>query len=71
AMLPSRCRYLAHQVQGNRYNIGVKYGLLVAQLAIGLSGQDRDQILTEMVELLAIRGPSVRPSDAPDSDTRS
>ncbi|QDV61596.1 sugar phosphate nucleotidyltransferase [Crateriforma conspicua] len=53
ATLPTRSRYLAYRVQGNRYNIGVKYGMLVAQLAFGLSGTDRDQILTEMVELLA------------------
>ncbi len=46
-------RYLAAQLEGERYNIGEKYGLLVAQLAIALSGEDRDRILTELVELLA------------------
>jgi UTP--glucose-1-phosphate uridylyltransferase len=46
-------RYLAAQLDGERYNIGEKYGLLVAQLAIALSGEDRDRILTELVELLA------------------
>ncbi|MGV3483093.1 MAG: sugar phosphate nucleotidyltransferase [Planctomycetaceae bacterium] len=55
ALMPSRERYLAYQLQGNRYNIGVKYGLLIAQLAIGLSGRDRDQILTEMLDLVANR----------------
>ena len=35
--------------------LGVKYGLLKAQLAIGLSGQDRDMILTEIIDLLAHR----------------
>lgn len=53
--LPSRSRYLAYRTNGRRYNIGVKYGLLVAQLALGLSGTDRDLILTEMVELLALK----------------
>ncbi len=48
-------RYLAAQLDGERYNIGEKYGLLVAQLAIALSGGDRDRILTELVELLAKR----------------
>lgn len=48
-------RYLAAQLDGERYNIGEKYGLLVAQLAIALSGDDRDRILTELVELLAKR----------------
>jgi UTP--glucose-1-phosphate uridylyltransferase len=55
AILQSRQRYLAYEVQGTRYNLGVKYGLLIAQLAIGLSGRDRDYILTEMVDLLANR----------------
>ncbi len=51
--LASRQRYLAYELKGSRYNIGAKYGLLVAQLALSLSGRDRDQILTELVELLA------------------
>jgi UTP--glucose-1-phosphate uridylyltransferase len=46
-------RYLAFEVQGKRYNIGVQYGVLVAQMAIALSGKDRERVLTEMVELLA------------------
>jgi UTP--glucose-1-phosphate uridylyltransferase len=46
-------RYLASELNGVRYNIGEKYGLLIAQLAIALSGDDRDRVLTELVELLA------------------
>ena len=53
--LHSRQKYLAYEVQGTRYNLGVQYGLLIAQLAIGLSGRHRDLILTEMVDLLANR----------------
>jgi len=49
----SRERYLAYEIQGTRYNMGVKYGLLNTQLALSLSGVDRDRVLTEMVELLA------------------
>ncbi len=48
-------RYLAAVLDGERYNIGEKYGLLLAQLAIALSGDDRDGILTELVELVARR----------------
>lgn len=55
-LLRTRHRYSAFEVQGTRYNLGVRYGLLIAQLAIGLSGQDRDHILTEMVDLLAKSG---------------
>lgn len=51
--LAQRQRYLAYELKGTRYNIGAKYGLLIAQLALSLSGRDRDQILTELVELLA------------------
>ncbi len=46
-------RYLACELKGERYDIGAKYGLLMAQLAIALSGEDRDHILTELVELVA------------------
>ncbi|MCA9056996.1 MAG: hypothetical protein KDA85_00795 [Planctomycetaceae bacterium] len=46
-------RYLALEIDGTRYNISYKYGLLLAQLAISLSGRDRDLILTELVKLLA------------------
>ena len=53
--LAGKERYLALEVRGQRYNIGVKYGLLMAQLALGFEGQDRDEILTLLVELLATR----------------
>lgn len=46
-------RYLAAQLHGERFNIGEKYGLLLAQLAIALAGEDRDTVLTELVELVA------------------
>jgi UTP--glucose-1-phosphate uridylyltransferase len=48
-------RYLALATQGWRYDVGVKYGLLIAQLALALSGQDRDQVLAQLLELLALR----------------
>jgi UTP--glucose-1-phosphate uridylyltransferase len=55
SLLPSRSKYLAYELKGTRYNLGIKYGLLKAQLAIGVSGCDRDLILAELVELLAGR----------------
>jgi len=48
-------RYLALEVDGSRYNISYKYGLLLAQLAFSLSGDDRDLILTELINLLAAK----------------
>ncbi len=46
-------RYLAFEVDGSRFNIGYKYGLMMAQLAISMGGVDRDLILTELVTLMA------------------
>lgn len=54
--LAKRERYLAHEIRGRRYDIGAKYGLLTAQLALGLEGTDRDEVLTGLVDLLATRG---------------
>ena len=56
AKLSGHERYLAYEVQGRRYDIGLKYGLLTAQLALALEGKDRDEVLSGLVELLALRG---------------
>lgn len=53
--LAERERYLAYELDGARFNIGVKYGLLRAQLELALSGDDRELILSELVEMLANR----------------
>jgi UTP--glucose-1-phosphate uridylyltransferase len=53
AELARRERYLALEVAGQRYNIGEKYGLLTAQLALALDGVDREKILAQIVDLLA------------------
>jgi UTP--glucose-1-phosphate uridylyltransferase len=55
AKLAARERYLAMEVSGQRHNIGVKYGLLIGQLALALDGHDREQIMTDLLELLAGR----------------
>jgi UTP--glucose-1-phosphate uridylyltransferase len=55
ARLAAKEKYLALQVQGRRYDMGGKYGLLFAQLALALDGQERDEVLAQMVELLAAR----------------
>jgi UTP--glucose-1-phosphate uridylyltransferase len=55
AALAERERYLALEIDGARQNLGVKYGLLMAQLAIALSGDDRDQVLTELLQLVGER----------------
>jgi UTP--glucose-1-phosphate uridylyltransferase len=55
AKLARKERYLAAELTGRRYDIGAHYGLLTAQLALALSGKDRDEVLTGLVELLAQR----------------
>jgi UTP--glucose-1-phosphate uridylyltransferase len=53
--LARREQYLAMEDAGRRYDLGAPYGLLIAQLALALSGRNRGEVLTQMVELLADR----------------
>jgi UTP--glucose-1-phosphate uridylyltransferase len=55
ALLADKQRYLAVQVEGLRYDMGGKYGLLFAQLAMALDGSERAEILEQIVELLVTR----------------
>lgn len=56
SQLAQREQYLALIQNGRRFDVGVKYGLFTAQLALALSGQDRDEVLTELIHVLALRG---------------
>jgi len=53
AKLATRERYLAMELNGTRYNMGVKYGMLITQLALALNGGEREEVLTMLAELLA------------------
>jgi len=64
AKLVGRERYLACELHGRRYDIGVKYGLLTAQLALALNGNDRDEVLSGLVELLARKESGTRNTNA-------
>jgi len=55
ARLAKHERYLAAELSGRRYDIGVKYGLLTAQLALALDGANRDEVLNLLMELLVRR----------------
>lgn len=48
--LAKRNKYLALQKNDFRYDIGQDYGLLKAQLALSLSGKDRDYLLSELLQ---------------------
>ncbi|MCW5556326.1 MAG: UTP--glucose-1-phosphate uridylyltransferase [Verrucomicrobiae bacterium] len=54
-LLARKERYLAFEARGRRYDIGARYGLLTAQLALALDGADREEVLASLVELLAQR----------------
>ncbi len=43
-------KYLALQTNGRRFNIGVKYGSLEAQIALAMAGRDRDEVLMRLME---------------------
>ena len=55
AVLAHRERYLAMESHGLRYDVGVKYGILLAQLALALNGLDSELVLSRVLELLARR----------------
>jgi UTP--glucose-1-phosphate uridylyltransferase len=44
--LARRERYLALETRGSRFNLGVKFGMVEAQIALALAGADRDRILS-------------------------
>jgi len=55
AELAGKERYLALERPWYRYDVGVQYGLLTAQLALALTGKDRERVLALLLELLAQR----------------
>ncbi|HEX3941383.1 MAG TPA: hypothetical protein VHX11_07875, partial [Acidobacteriaceae bacterium] len=55
ALLAQQEQYLAMVQRGQRFDVGVKYGLFTAQLALALSGQDREKVLSELLQVLVSR----------------
>lgn len=51
--LDGKERHLAVELQGRRYDLDERYGLLTAQLALALDGEQRAEILAQIVSLLA------------------
>ncbi len=45
-------KYLALETCGHRFNIGVPYGYVEAQIALALAGKDREKMLSILVEIL-------------------
>lgn len=55
--LARREQYLALVEPAARFDVGVKYGLFHAQLALALAGDDRDQVMSRMLETVLAREP--------------
>ncbi len=55
AQLAARERYLAQEATGTRYDIGAKYGLLHTQLALALSGCERELVTNQLLQMLITR----------------
>lgn len=47
-----REKYLALEVKGARYDISNKWGMLKAQIALGLKGREKDAVLGAITEIL-------------------
>jgi UTP--glucose-1-phosphate uridylyltransferase len=67
AELARREKYLALELAGRRYNLGVRYGLFAAQLALAMEGREREEVLAQIVELLAQREIASEPEARPGS----
>jgi len=63
-------QYLALEDDGRRYDLGARYGLLHAQLALALRGQDRAEVLSQVLELLADRELSAASAGSQKGDSR-
>lgn len=53
--LAAKEQYLALEKTDFRFNMGTRYGLMKAQLAIALSGEDRDRVMSELLEFFVMK----------------
>ncbi len=51
--LADQQKYLALEIEGRRYDLSATHGLLQAELALGLAGQQREELMTTLLRLLA------------------
>ena len=51
--LAQKEQYLALEKNDLRFDIGARYGLLKAQLALAISGTDRDYVMTDLLDFFA------------------
>jgi UTP--glucose-1-phosphate uridylyltransferase len=49
-LLAAKEQYLALETRGARFNLGVRFGVVEAQIALALAGADRERMLTLLLE---------------------
>jgi UTP--glucose-1-phosphate uridylyltransferase len=64
AELAAREQYLALEQSGRRFDLGAKYGMLAAQVALALAGRDRDEVLAALLDLVAVSTADARGRDS-------
>jgi UTP--glucose-1-phosphate uridylyltransferase len=64
ARLAGQERYLAYEMSGQRYDLGSRYGLFTAQFALAMSGEDREEVLGHVLEVLAAQESHVQQARA-------
>jgi UTP--glucose-1-phosphate uridylyltransferase len=52
-ILANQEQYLATVIRGRRYDLENRYGMVTAQMALALDGRHSEEVLTQLVELLA------------------
>ena len=55
-MVRQRARYVALEVEGERYDMGVPFGYVETQIALALSSPQRDAMLGSLVQIIARSG---------------
>ncbi len=61
AMLAERHPYLAFEAYGDRYDMGVPFGLVETQLALALHSPLREDMITSLIRILADQGRNAAP----------
>ena len=59
-ILKEKEQYLALERKDVRFDVGARYGLMKAQIALALNGKDRDQVLSELLEFFTNRELNVK-----------
>jgi len=65
AMLAAQGPYLAYEAEGQRYDMGVPFGLAETQLALALNSPLREEMIASVVRILAEQGRGASISPAP------